>query len=130
MNPGNEYISSLNLTEAMKELNPSETVDIPADLRGYLGNFGPQIYDGVSGKPVSWGYHIQKAAGDDVWKKLGAFGALECIYPKWYLITKTLTRDEAAELYGEVTDEVFGPRGGWKSVTFGTTQFISKALKP
>lgn len=26
-------------------------------------------------------------------------------------------------------EEVFGPRGGWKSVTFGDTKFICKEMK-
>ena len=45
------------------------------------------------------------------------------------LIVTNLTREEAIEKYGLVTNEDFGPKGGWKSVTFGTTKFISKYMR-
>lgn len=45
------------------------------------------------------------------------------------LIDKFLTRDEAIKKYGEITDEEYGTRGGWKSVTFGETKFNHKLLK-
>jgi hypothetical protein len=47
----------------------------------------------------------------------------------YYKITKSLlTREKAIEKYGEALDEL-GPRGGWRSVMFGTTKFVSKLLK-
>lgn len=53
---------------------------------------------------------------------------MECIYPNWYLITKTLTRQEAIATYGPETDIERGPRGGFKTITFGTTKFCTAWL--
>lgn len=57
------------------------------------------------------------------------YGNIECAYPNWFLITKTLTRDEAIKKYGPMTAEDVGPRGGWRSVTFGNKKFLSKSLR-
>ena len=103
--------------------------NIPEDLKKYLGSYGEQLFDGWSGEPVCWGYPIVSRAGKENWKRLGQLGELMCSYPNWYLITKKLTREEAIEKYGAITDEEFGPRGGWKSVTFGDKKFSSKFLK-
>jgi len=48
----------------------------------------------------------------------------------WAYVDKLVTREECIELYGPITEEVYGPRGGWKSVTFGSTKFISEHLRP
>lgn len=93
-----------------------------------LGSYGPQLYDGWCGEPTMWGYKILNHLGDLRWRILSARGSMECCYPNWYFITKKLTRKEAIEKYGEVTDEEFGPRGGWKSVTFGNKKFGSRQL--
>ena len=45
-------------------------------------------------------------------------------YDMWIYIDRKVTREECIKLYGPITEEVYGPRGGWKSVTFGTTKFI------
>lgn len=95
----------------------------------YLSPYKAQIFDSWSGEPIGWGYRITRRIGDEKFGELDLFGGLECIYPDWYLIRKYLTRKEAIEKYGKVTDEEYGPRGGWRSVTFGKTKFISKHLK-
>jgi hypothetical protein len=48
----------------------------------------------------------------------------------WAYVDSIVTREECVELYGPITEEVYGPRGGWKSVTFGTTKFKSEYLRP
>lgn len=101
----------------------------PKGFEEYLGDYGEQIFDSWSGMPIGWGYKIVRHLGEEKWIELGKFGSFECIYPTWFLITKKLTRDEATEKYGAITGEEFGPRGGWKSVTFGEKKFISKYLK-
>jgi|SRR3972149_7120566 len=100
--------------------------------KGYeycLGEYGPQLFDALCGEPVMWGFEITRRVGDEVWKELSGLGYLECSYPNWYLITKKLTREEAIEKYGKITNEKFGPKGGWKSVMFGKKEFCSKVLK-
>lgn len=47
----------------------------------------------------------------------------------YQLVDNLITRDKAIEKYGEISFEEYGPKGGWKSVTFGTTKFTSKLLK-
>jgi hypothetical protein len=65
------------------------------------------LYDSWCGKPLVW---IER-------------------HPETGYSAKMLTRSKAIELYGEITNEEFGPRGGWKSVTFGDTKFISHYMK-
>lgn len=65
------------------------------------------LYDGYCGKPLVWiNQHPEKGFSAEM-----------------------LTREKAIELYGPVTNEEFGPKGGWKSVTFGETKFISRYMK-
>ncbi len=106
----------------------------PSGFEQYLSKFGPVLYDGYCGEPVAWGFKIVARMDEILFRELGKYGQLECIEygfdTKWALITKTLSREEAIEKYGPITNEVFGPRGGWKSTDFGSKQFISKYLKP
>jgi len=110
-------------------------ITIPVGYEDCLSEFGPQIYDAYCGEPIGWGFEIKKRIGDERFNALGKLGELKCVNdshtlsPSWYLITKKLTRQEAIEKYGDVTDEEYGPRGGWKSVTFGKKKFISKWLR-
>jgi hypothetical protein len=108
----------------------SDTPSKPKGYEEYLGSYGPQLYDGTSGEITSWGFKIIKHLGEDKFDELRNFGSLECSYPSWYLIVKTLTRAEAIEKYGPITNEEFGPRGGWKSVTFGKKTFSSQKMRP
>lgn len=65
------------------------------------------LYDSWCGEPLQFGYYENGKP----------------------IITDSLTREKAIEKYGPITNEEFGPKGGWKSVTFGTTKFISKLMK-
>jgi hypothetical protein len=47
----------------------------------------------------------------------------------YQVVDNLITREKAIEKYGEISSEEIGPRGGWKSVTFGTTKFTSKLLR-
>jgi hypothetical protein len=102
----------------------------PKGFENDLSNYGPQLFDSHCSKPVMWGFEILNHLGEERWAELRNFGEMECSYPNWFLITKKLTREEAVKLYGEITNEEYGPKGGWKSVTFGKEKFISKVLKP
>lgn len=105
----------------------------PPGFENNLSAFGPVMYDGWCGEPVAWGFKIIRYLGEDLFNTLGKHGQPECIdgfTNSWALVTKTLSREEAIALYGVVTDEVFGPRGGWKSTTFGEKKFTSKFLRP
>ena len=104
-------------------------MNIPNELKKYLGNYGEQIFDAWCGEPIGWGYEIVKHCSDDIWEELKNYGDLECCYPTWFLITHKLTREEAENKYGGITDEEFGVRGGWKSITFRDKKFCSKYLR-
>lgn len=107
-----------------------ESHEKPTGFEGDLGSYGIAFYDGNCGEPIAWGFKIIRRLGDERFNELRKFGPLECIYPDWYLVTKTLSREEAIKKYGDIKEEVFGPKGGWKSVTFGEKKFVSKLLKP
>ena len=116
----------------MAVTNPIATAK-PLGYENDLSDFKPCIFDGYCGEPVGWGFEILKHLGEDRFHQLRRFGDLECIssshVSRWCLVTKWLSRNEAAELFGAITDETFGPRGGWKSVTFGSKKFICMRMK-
>jgi len=87
------------------------------------------ITDGYCGEPIAWGRDSQ--GPDEILKDNEH---KECIHlgygePVWIIVEKYLTREEAIQKYGAITNEEFGPRGGWKSVTFGDKKFINRNLK-
>ena len=104
-------------------------VDKPLGYETELGPYGPCIFDGWCGETIAWGFRIVSRLGDDRFNALMGHGSVECVGGDWFLIVRKLTRSEAAGKLGDVTDEEFGPRGGWKSVTFGETKFISRQMK-
>jgi hypothetical protein len=85
------------------------------------------IEDGWCGEPIGWGFRITRHLGEERFRELAKFGNLECLSSsgQWVVMTRKLTREEAAQKYGEITNEEFGPRGGWRSVTFGDKKFIN-----
>ncbi len=100
-----------------------------------LGEYGPQVYDGSCGEPIGWGFSILHYLGQEKWDELSRYGSLECLNGEhleshWYLITKHLTKTDAIKKYGEITSEERGPRGGYRSVSYGEKKFISRQLDP
>lgn len=108
-----------------------ETYEKPAGYEDVLSDYGPVLHDGCCGEPIAWGFNIRQHLGDR-FGALGKYGTLECVkrFPsQWALVVHTLTREEAIAKYGPITDEEFGPRGGFQSVTFGTKRFFAKQLR-
>lgn len=101
----------------------------PTGYENDLSEYKACLFDSSSGEPVAWGFEIVRRLGQERFDALRQYGSLECSYPKWFLIVKTLTRAEAIEKYGPLTSEEFGPRGGWRSATFGTKKFIWKSVR-
>jgi hypothetical protein len=106
---------------------------LPKDLVEYFGCYDACFYDPICGEPVAWGYPVLRQLGEELWAKAQTLGTLECDHdfdPKWFLITRYLTPAEARKQYGEVTNVEVGPRGGFRTVTYGTKQFFTKRLDP
>lgn len=110
-------------------LNIEDQHPKPQGYESDLSEYKACLFDSFCGEPVAWGFEIVRRLAEDQFGALRRFGDLECSYPKWFLIVKHLTRAEAIERYGPVTAEEFGPRGGWKSVTFGSKKFLSRRLR-
>lgn len=116
----------------MKETLKKITVETYAKPEGYvndLADYGPVLFDGWCGEPVAWGFKIKHHLGDR-FNALSAFGSLVCLGAPgaWALVVERLTREQAVVKYGAVTEEERGPRGGFRSITFGTTKFLSREL--
>jgi hypothetical protein len=121
----------LNLQDPYEIELPPNIKSPPSGFEMDLSPFGSQLYDSYCGEPTHWGFKILTHLGEERWGQLcHKVIKMECSYPNWYAITKILSRSEAIKKYGEVTDEEFGPRGGWRSVTFGgKTRFLSRVVK-
>jgi hypothetical protein len=107
--------------------------NIPTHLQKFLGGLGVVERDG--GKPVSWGYPITAHMGEDRFKELRTYGRTVYIPPgslngKWYLVTRDLTPAEAEAQYGPISAQECGPQGGFRSITYGTTTFYTRRLRP
>ncbi len=109
-----------------------ELIKKPKGYENDLSDYGPVFFDSWCGEPFCWGFKILHHLGEERFNELCQFGSLECSHPEmnWFLIVKKLNRDEAVKKYGSITDEEFGPRGGWKSITFGNKKFSAKELRP
>ncbi|HEX7409244.1 MAG TPA: hypothetical protein VF515_16565 [Candidatus Binatia bacterium] len=106
----------------------------PAGYESDLSDFGPCVFDGYCGEPIGWGFKIVRRLSYQRFEALRGYGSLDSLYsehlqPEWCLVTRWLSREEAQRRYGEIAIEEFGPRGGWRSVTFGTKKFMSHHLK-
>lgn len=104
----------------------------PKGYEDALSDFKSCIFDNYCGEPVMWGFEIQKRLGERAFYELRKFGELVCAggyRSSWFLITQKLTRAKAVKLYGLKGPDEYGPRGGWKAVTFGDKRFVSQVFK-
>jgi hypothetical protein len=111
----------------MKLKKVTTTVYLPPE--GYekdLGEYGVMFCDASCGEPIAWGFVIRCQLGEERFNALGKYGSLECIeMGRWCLVVKWLSPEEATKKYGKVTNVERGPRGGFRSITYGTTRFSS-----
>jgi hypothetical protein len=101
----------------------------PQGYENYLSDYKPCLFDGWCGETIGWGFEVTAEIPRQLFEILPRFGSVETSSGTWFLITKWLSREKAEKRFGPVSNEEYGPRGGWKSVTFGTTKFISQHLK-
>ena len=98
----------------------------PDGYESDLGSYTELFVDSSCGETISWGFKILRHLGSR-FDELRKHGKVECLSPgNWALVVKRLTHDEAVEKYGEVTDRPTGPRGGWRSITYGEHKFLSR----
>lgn len=105
----------------------------PAGFEHLLSDYGPQIQDPVASRTIGWGFAILEHLGPERFAALKAHGDTVCLHEangRWVLVTRWLTPAEAVEAYGPVSATELGPRGGWRSTTYGTTRFVHPKLKP
>jgi hypothetical protein len=112
---------------------PRDPTRPPPGYEAELAAYGPVVFDG--GQPIGWGFRIMRRLGEMRFRALEAFGDLHCqmlsgLATEWSLVTRWLSPAEAAEKYGAVTSVERGPRGGFRSVTYGSTRFTSRRLAP
>lgn len=105
-------------------------MDKPKNFENDLADYGVVSIDSQCGEPRSWGFLITNPIEPDRWEELKTYGELLCIYPSWFLVMKRLTTAEAIEKYGEISNIERGPRGGFRTITFGETTFNDKRLLP
>ncbi len=100
----------------------------PEEYKEFLSEFKPCVFDSYCGEPISWGFEFVNRMSEEEFEKLQSKHKVECCYPRWFLITKKLTKEEAIIKYGEITDIELGPRGGFRSITFGDKKFLNREL--
>ncbi len=106
---------------------------IPKKYKDALSAYGPQIYDPICAEIVGWGHRLIKWLIKEDFEHLrysSSYGTIYCYGGSWYLIIKWLTPQEAIEKYGKMTHLEIGPKGGFRSVTYGEKKFITREMDP
>ncbi len=97
-----------------------------------LGSFRSVLHEDEL--PIAWGHEILRHLGEEKFAALRQYGKPEVIERgwncKWALVTVALDPPTAVKLLGRVTDLELGPRGGYRSVTYGVMKFYSRQLDP
>jgi hypothetical protein len=105
----------------------------PAGFEEDLGPYEPVMFGDDGSEPFAWGHRLLTRLGPDRWAALGEQGRLQCfgsiLSPRWFLITRLLSPAEAAEKWGPPSVEL-GPRGGFRSVSYGGKKFSSRDMDP
>jgi hypothetical protein len=100
------------------------------ELNDFLSEETYPLVDAWCGKPIAYYRMLTHQLPESTFGKIRSKLLYSNGMERWLYITKKVTREECITLYGEITEEEYGPRGGWKSVTFGTTKFKHDFLRP
>lgn len=114
------------------ELENNEKVK-PEGYEKTLSDFDVVARDSSSNEPIAWGFTIISKMDEERFTSLRSSHDVVCFGgtpPRWVVVSKWLTAEEAVERYGAVTKIVNGPRGAWKSTTYGATTFTSRHMAP
>lgn len=79
---------------------------------------GDVLRDGWCGEPIAWA-RVGNPVIQREWTEHG-----------WVAVTDRLSPDEAVRKYGPITELVVGRNGGFESVTYGVTKFVSRFVDP
>jgi hypothetical protein len=79
---------------------------------------GGVLFDGWCGEPIAWARVGDPIIGHE-WTENGSLA-----------VTERLSPTEAVRKYGPITELRVGPNRGFKSVTYGTTKFVSRFVDP
>ena len=119
------------IADIFLKLNKVQETNFSMKIEDHLSEELYAMEDGSCGEPFLWYRTLKTRMPEELFTqykpKLEFCGGYD---GQWIYVEKVLTREDCIEKYGEITDEEFGPRGGWKSVTFGKKKFITTKLKP
>ncbi len=106
----------------------------PTKPEGYEDEFGGYravLFDGWCDEPIAWGFPLTRHLEEERFQSLRK--AHEVVYIRdgmsrgsWVVVTSRLTHADAIEEYGAIADLELGPRGGWRSITYGKRKFCAK----
>lgn len=119
--------------------------EIPQDLIDgeYLSSYQAVLFDSSCNEPVAWGYRILKHLGEEKWAQLHKYGTTKCLgyssglwgrslygdgHADWILIVKHLTRQDAIDIYGKVTNAGIDEYKQ-KYTIFGSTKFVNEIVQ-
>jgi hypothetical protein len=103
-----------------------------------VSGFEAVVYDGEV--PIGWGFRCKGQAmetsrwesfpGERVCVGIKDAPGGERVIGEWVYVERWLKPSEAVEVYGAVSALDIGPRGGFKSVTYGVTMFCNRHMDP
>lgn len=104
----------------------------PPEFADALGPYEALVYgDYGSRHPLGWGFRLVERLGETRFEALRQLAqqqgwTVACLIPgvRWGLVIRWLTHEEATAQYGAVTGIERGPKGGFRSITFGAAKFI------
>lgn len=105
------------------------TVTKPRGFEKYLGDYEAVVFDEECGEPVAWGFEVVEKMSEERYEALKQYYQIE-FGPPYSVVVLRLGYREAVEKYGEPGPIERGPRGGFKSLTFGETKFSSRCVSP
>lgn len=94
------------------------------------------IFDSNCKMPVYWGYKLKEQIGEERFNALKQVAKVKFApgpkYPEgtWFVVSRVLSYQDALILYGPFKGMTYGPRGGFRGITFGEIMFTSKELIP
>ena len=98
----------------------------------YFNSEVVDVLDVNCGKRIAWGRKIKSGVciPDPIMNGFKENLDLEYFDGEgWVLVNGRVSVDELVELYGDITDVQYGSKGGWKSITFGETEFTYRKLR-